>query len=300
MPEEKKSEIMQALRMGRLDCIIQVQMLGEGFDHPHLSVAAVFRPFRSLPPYVQFVGRIMRVIVQNDPRHPDNYGFVVSHVGLNLDKQLSDFREMEREDRNFFQDLISGMEPEPPKDVIEGKSRMKLGSGMAVKNEIVSEFFEEDFLHPDDQSLMDELLSHAESLGFDADQLKEALERQKKQGVRRIKASSPFPVQPQAERREARKRLTEEGKRAAKLLLNRTGLDFGGRELSLKYFPGYSGNNFVVAVQIINKEIDKKLGIKSGQRQKLRTEDFLKGLGALEDVLNQLTRTMKGRMKKDE
>ena len=25
-----------------------VQMLGEGFDHPKLSVAAIFRPFRSL------------------------------------------------------------------------------------------------------------------------------------------------------------------------------------------------------------------------------------------------------------
>jgi DNA repair protein RadD len=29
---------------------IQVQMLGEGFDHPKLSVAAIFRPFRSLAP----------------------------------------------------------------------------------------------------------------------------------------------------------------------------------------------------------------------------------------------------------
>ena len=31
-------------------------MLGEGFDHPQLSVAAIFRPFRSLAPYLQFVG----------------------------------------------------------------------------------------------------------------------------------------------------------------------------------------------------------------------------------------------------
>ena len=47
-------------------------MLGEGFDHPKLSVAAIFRPFRTLAPYIQFVGRIMRVVVQNDPTHPDN------------------------------------------------------------------------------------------------------------------------------------------------------------------------------------------------------------------------------------
>ena len=33
-------------------------MLGEGFDHPYLSVASVFSIFASLAPFVQFVGRI--------------------------------------------------------------------------------------------------------------------------------------------------------------------------------------------------------------------------------------------------
>ena len=103
LPDEKKADIIQRLKSGLLDCIVQVQMLGEGFDHPKLSVAAVFRPFRSLSPYVQFIGRIMRVVVQNDARHPDNYGFVVTHVGLNLDKQLEDFRDLERDDQLFFQ-----------------------------------------------------------------------------------------------------------------------------------------------------------------------------------------------------
>src|SRR5208337_405153 len=98
MPIDKQSEVLQKLRSGILDCIVQVQMLGEGFDHPHLSVAAVFRPFRTLSPYIQFIGRIMRVVVQNDPRHPDNYGYIVTHVGMNLDQQLEDFRDMERED----------------------------------------------------------------------------------------------------------------------------------------------------------------------------------------------------------
>lgn len=299
MPEDKKTEVLQKLRAGTLDCIIQVQMLGEGFDHPHLSVAAVFRPFRSLPPYVQFVGRIMRVIVQNDPRHPDNYGYVVTHVGLNLDQQLSDFREMDREDKSFFQDLISGVEPEPPQNILDGSSKLRLAPDMIVNREIVAEFFEEDFLRSDDQVLLDELAAYAESLGLDADQLKEFIAKKNKEGTRRVKASSPFPVQPQNQRREARKRLTEQSKQAAKILLNRAGLSFAGREMAYKYFQGFSGNNFVVAVQLINKEVDKRLGIKSGQRHKLKTEDFERGLGLLEDVLNQMTRNIKGRMSHD-
>lgn len=65
----------------------------------------------------------MRVIVQNDPRHQDNYGYVVTHIGLNLDQQLEDFRDMEREDKAFFEDLISGKDilqnhkPDIPSDL---------------------------------------------------------------------------------------------------------------------------------------------------------------------------------------
>ena len=57
--EKENEEVMRDLYSGVLDCIVQVQMLGEGFDHPKLSVAAIFRPFRSLAPYIQFVGRIL-------------------------------------------------------------------------------------------------------------------------------------------------------------------------------------------------------------------------------------------------
>ncbi|MEZ4652001.1 MAG: hypothetical protein R3E97_25005 [Candidatus Eisenbacteria bacterium] len=81
---------------------------GRGFDHPRLSVAAVFRPFRSLAPYIQFVGRIMRVIHQNKPDHPDNRGFVVSHVGLNNDEHWDDFRELDLEDQALLRRWVHG------------------------------------------------------------------------------------------------------------------------------------------------------------------------------------------------
>jgi len=296
MPEEKRADVLQKLRSGLLDCLVQVQMLGEGFDHPQLSIAAIFRPFRSLAPYIQFVGRIMRVVVQNDPRHPDNYGYVVTHVGLNVDKQLADFRDMEREDRAFLEDLISGTEPEAPPEVLEGKARMKLGSDMVVHREVVSEFFEEDFLRSDDEALLDELRAHAESLGLDADAIVEAAKKKEAEKVRRVKASGPFAVLPQAERREARKRLKEETNRTAKLLLNRLGIDYGGRDLAFKYAPGFTGNNFVAAVQMVHHEVDRLLGIQPGKRGTLKTEDFMRDIEALEEVLDSLTRRIKKRM----
>ena len=100
--EEQQAAVLNGLYNGSLDCVVQVQMLGEGFDHPKLSVAAIFRPFRTLAPYVQFVGRIMRVVVQNDPVHPDNVGHIVTHLGMNLDERLREFKQFENDDQTFL------------------------------------------------------------------------------------------------------------------------------------------------------------------------------------------------------
>lgn len=291
---EKQAEVLQKLKSGILDCIIQVQMLGEGFDHPLLSVAAIFRPFRSLPPYVQFIGRIMRVVVQNDSRHPDNYGHIVTHIGLNLDKQLDDFREIDREDREFLTDLIDGKEPEPPREVMEGQTRQRLGESMVVHEEIVDCFLQENFIDPEDETLLEEMKSFAESLGFDAQDMVEAFKKKQAEKIRKIEPSSPFPVNPQRQRIEARRRLQEEVKRAAKLLLNRLHISMDGRELAFKLASGsgITGNNFAGAVQLVNHELNRMLGIESGDRGKLRTEDYQRATDSLDTILNTLTRRL--------
>jgi excisionase family DNA binding protein len=292
MPEDKKAAVLQKLRAGLLDCIVQVRMLGEGFDHPPLSVAAIFRPFRTLSPYVQFVGRIMRAIVQNDPRHPDNCGDVVTHVGMNLDRLLAEFQEMDRDDKKFFADLITGEEPEVPPEVREGKARMKLGNEMVVQNEIVSSFFEENFLDPDDEVLRDELRAHAESLGLDGEALMKALASLDRPKRSTKEAAAPFAVQPQNKRKELKKRLNEEARRAAKLLLNRVGLDAGAADLRLTLFPGrVTGANFVAAVQLVFHELKK---VNGGRELKaLDDKELEAAMAALTPTLDSLTRQIK-------
>ncbi|MEL7568812.1 MAG: DEAD/DEAH box helicase family protein, partial [Dehalobacterium sp.] len=79
--EDENREVLSKLKNHELDVIVQVRMLGEGFDHIYLSVAAMFGVFGSITTYVQFIGRIMRAIVPNDPEHPLNTGTVVYHQG---------------------------------------------------------------------------------------------------------------------------------------------------------------------------------------------------------------------------
>src|SRR5688572_22574717 len=99
---EANKRVMKKLKNHELDVIVQVRKLGEGFDHPYLAVAAVFSIFANLSPFVQFVGRIMRVIVQNSPADPLNQGVVVFHAGANIARQWSDFQNYTEADREFF------------------------------------------------------------------------------------------------------------------------------------------------------------------------------------------------------
>ncbi|MCK9615767.1 MAG: DEAD/DEAH box helicase family protein [Candidatus Omnitrophica bacterium] len=294
MPALEQEKVLQDLRSGALDCIVQVFMLGEGFDHPKLSVAAIFRPFRTLSPYVQFVGRIMRVIVQNDSRHPDNYGYIVTHIGLNLDKQLDDFRQLDSEDENFFKDLLDGKEPDLPPEVLDGSARKRIKRHMVVNDEIVDSFLQEDFIDPDDEVLQAELKSFAESLGFDADGVMEFLKNKKTERTKQVLASLEYPIIPQLQRQEARKRLAEIIKSSAKILLNRLGFSMAGSELQFSVFPGnVSGNNFAAAVQLINHEVNRRLNIVAGERGKLRVEDYKKAMEEMDDIVNVLTRRAK-------
>lgn len=103
---QENTRVFNQLENHELDVIVQARMLGEGFDHPYLSVAMVGSIFSNLSPFVQFVGRIMRSIVQNEPGNPLNQGVVVFHVGANVANRWNDFRQFSEADQDFFAELL--------------------------------------------------------------------------------------------------------------------------------------------------------------------------------------------------
>ena len=291
MSAEDRAEVLRKLKAGLIDVIVQVQMLGEGFDHPQLSVAAIFRPFRSLAPYLQFVGRAMRVVVQNDPRHPDNYGYIVTHAGMNLDTLLTDFREIEREDQQFLAGLIQGDEPEPPREVTEGRTQMKIRPDMVVHNEVLDSLIEEDFLDSDDELVFEELRRNAEAMGLDADAVVTAAKASKRISTRTVAAPEPFPVSPQRERQEAQKRLNERIKTTARVLLNRIDLTPGGSDISSNLLTNMSGPNFVVAIQLFNQRVNSS--VSTACRGDWSTDELKKAMDLLPEILDAEVRRLK-------
>jgi DNA repair protein RadD len=290
--EDEQAAILAALRNGSLDCIIQVQMLGEGFDHPKLSVAAIFRPFRSLAPYIQFVGRIMRVVVQNDPGHPDNVGHIVTHLGMNLDERLKEFEEFENDDQAFWDKVIGGEEPEVPQNVLDGTARLRASDRVVVHGEIVESLWEEDFTSVEDTQIVEDLRERLKLLGLDASKAEEMVRMAQQAPMRKGAAAQPFAVQPQREWEEARRRTQEQAKRLANILLNHVELTQAGTELVYKYkslkLTGKS--NYICALMMVNKEIEKRLG---KERAEASLEEFRGVLDNLDDLLQTLVRRVR-------
>ena len=98
--------VLARLENHELDVIVQVRKLGEGFDHRYLGVAAVFSVFGNLSPFVQFVGRIMRVIKEGAPGDALNQGSVVFHAGANIARRWQDFRQYSEADQEYFDQLL--------------------------------------------------------------------------------------------------------------------------------------------------------------------------------------------------
>ena len=126
--------VLEKLENHQLDVIVQVRKLGEGFDHPWLSVAAVFSMFANLSPFIQFVGRIMRVIKQDEPDDICNQGRVVFHTGANIARRWADFQDFSEADQEFFDQLLpleeidadTFSDRETSTDVIDHDDRLRI------------------------------------------------------------------------------------------------------------------------------------------------------------------------------
>jgi DNA repair protein RadD len=299
MVEAAKDLVVAKLRSGQLDCIVQVSMLGEGFDHPPLSVAAIFRPYRSLSPYIQFIGRVMRTLQPNDPNHPDNQGFVVSHVGLNNEEQWEDFRDLDDPDQELIQAWTKGRVLGATADGVEGATTSESGQRFdqpIAQNEIVSHFISQSFLDPDDDRIIDAWLDAKgpggftfRELGITADQLR----RQQANRETRDEAPAPsIPTQPQVKRQTVRSRLDSRSKSIHQRILVDLGLSRAGYNIS-RAVNSAQGNNADALFALLNLEISRFVGEPTGSRPQWTINQFQAAYDALDEIGDEVASKIK-------
>ena len=300
MREEEQEVVLNALRNKRLDCIVQVQMLGEGFDHPQLGIAAIFRPYRSLSAYIQFIGRIMRVNFEGDTQHVDNEGFIISHVGLINDARWNDFREIELADQQMFHELLTSMNAGPE---FEGagtgsgtrtSTPQRFNTGMSAVDEIVSHFIINSFLDPNDSRVLEAILSQpiaGTPLTVRDIISPEKLREQILQNQEKLRNQQPeeMPVQPQDERVSLQKRVNERSKSVTVRLLSDLGLSRPGREIS-RLFPtdarGKKNSDALIILMAI--AVNEFMDIAEGKRKQVSTEKLLDAFANLDAIGDRL------------
>ena len=285
LTDDEKEAVLDKLAINQIDCIVQVQMLGEGFDHPRLSVAAVFRPFRSLAPYIQFVGRVMRVVVQDAPDHPDNQGWVVSHVGLNNEERWDEFRELDLDDQALLREWLHPETSDTePREREVGEPR-RFDQGTLVDSELVSHFIDQAFLDPTDDRVLDEMLAQSIAPGILLRDVvdRETFRSQLLEKVRGTEAPATIPVTPQRRRQASRKRLDERAKAVAARVLKDLNLSRQGWDV-FKAVGGPRGANSPAVIRLMHAEVNKSIGIGPDARKTITSEQAETAMERLDEI----------------
>lgn len=259
--------VFQQLENHELDAIVQARMLGEGFDHKYLAVAMVGSIFANLSPFVQFIGRIMRVVTQNQPGHLTNQGVVVFHVGANVARRWNDFRQFSEADQGYFADLL----PEAEDINFTGATveREPGGAGGIAPVEILEErgvraADMEPIGDPDAAALLQQLAD----MDITPDQAA--------QEIRRLRTT-------RQDRREARRgSLNDRVQNETGGMLGRLGINPGGRTLD----PRRRVRNFAWAAADLNRRVNEHVGGASADRQNFTLEQ----LDAAHDALSEIVR----------
>jgi len=295
---KERDRIESALRSGLVDVVVQVQILGEGYDLGTLSVAAVFRPYRSLSPYIQFVGRILRLANPSTAGSAANRVYLVSHIGLNDERWWIDFTNFDKDDQTFFAEYFGSPEVVPE----QGESpRLTLRPFMRVLEETVDKYVQRAFLKEIDDTMISEFLDTIRSKGFDPSEfgLTEEMVRARLQlsglGERNLLPFSPI-VQPQNRREALRRRVYQEARSIADVAINRLALKHAGRDL-LTRFPGRGPSNAAIAITLALGIQNNKMELSKGDRENASIEQLQTAIEASADIADQLTSMIRDSMR---
>lgn len=262
------ARVMKQLESHELDVIVQVRKLGEGFDHPFLSVAAIFTVFSNLSPFVQFVGRIMRVIKQNDPASTLNQGTVVFHAGSNIARHWSDLQAFSQADQQYFEQLL----PMEGLDFTTGDEIAVDPAGGRPENTV--DIREQAGVHIEVVPLLESdaarsAIETLAGLGVTPEQYGDAL------------AHYPIPTSRVQERRAARAALDEEIRRRTGQLLAEAGINPQGKTLDRKFL---GRPNFVVLKAAIDVKVNAIADRDTGERGEFTRDNLAEARAQLNSL----------------
>jgi len=277
MTMEERERRIRAYDANRLDAMVHVGILGEGYDNPTISIAAIFRPFRSTAPYTQFVGRAIRALP--DGNTTDNLAHVVAHAGLNQEELWGYFKN-EVEAAEILADIdavdmdAAGADEDggPDVDDAENASTQQRDEDPPEVTREEIEGFDVDAYLPVEEAdearrrlqQMEEALDALREKGLnvpDADDLKQQIAAMNRpMGDEDLPAP---PTRPDRERHAYRTILDHAVKRAAGTVLHRLDIPAGSAldaDLAEAVGSGDEDSNYEVVIRLLNRTLNRAMG----------------------------------------
>jgi len=305
---DEREKNLRDFETGKYDCIVHVGMLGEGYDHPPLSVAAVFRPYRTRLPYEQFIGRTLRIIPGGSEE--DNIAHVVSHIGLNLDDLWVYFKNEIRDAQSFhdfdnYEDILEDVEDGQGGDDIHNRPLIPHVSG-----EEIGRFDIDQFLPIDDQRRhvlaeklpqIEKQLDEIRRAGFQLPDLMTDFRR------KLIELNAPLETRvvilesnrPDLERQQFKGYLNASEKRVAAYILNNLNID-PDFNLAPVLGKGEEKNNYEVLIRLVHRTLNEAMS-KDGSRSmrnKWEIEEYRVALGKLDTLQDVLLEEARSKIQK--
>lgn len=266
---KKNEAVLQKLKTHELDVIVQVRKLTEGFDHPYLSVAAVFSVFANLSPFIQFVGRIMRVIEQDSPRSMINQGVVIYHAGSNIAKRWADFKEFSSADKEYFDQLLPEKEFTPSYSINTEILKPRIDNAEKIDIRAQSDISLDTSTLIDDPKAI-EALRYLRQVGVSGniEDLLQALELER------------VPVTKAKKRQAQRQALHEKVQNATGKILAILGKNPAGKNLD----RSFRQNNYEFVCSLLNRNINQHIERKSDERHEFTAHE----LNSIDSVFDQI------------
>jgi len=250
--------VYKKLENNEIDVIVQVRKLGEGFDHKYLSVAAVFSIFSTVSPFIQFVGRIMRVIEEGNPDSMLNQGTVIFHAGSNIHGRWTDFQHYSQADQDYFQQLLpmEGLDFSSNNEIeVAPQSYINSNRSFEIKSQQNLSIEEIPLIENDPKA--QEAINYLRSQGFTPEQVSKAM-------------TCPIHVTKQKTRQATRKMMDAIIITTAQKLLAQRRLSSEGKNLD----PTYRKTNFVFTKSEIDRAVNSYVGMKESERPEFSQEQF--------------------------
>lgn len=286
MTVEERERRLRAYEKGLYDVVIHVGILGEGYDHKSISVAVIFRPFRSAPPYIQFVGRALRYIPQLSREH--NGAYVVQHPGLNVDRWWEYFK-IECDEARHLIDIIERKKADAKKDPMEPDEerppREPYQPNGTVVQELISGWMRDPYLH----------LSEAEKQRVQALQAELESIYGAKLVIKPNATEVSLPVnRPDLERHEWRKTLHQHVKKVAGDLCFRLNVHPSAKDLIERLGKPDAIGNYQAIIRVLNNRLNQQMGHDEKNKRVEWTQDtFIKATHTVYEVSEQLFEELK-------